>query len=540
MNQSSALCAGAALLSLLAAPASAQCQRWSPGLAAGNGPNGTVRALAVFDDGSGPALYAGGDFTMAGGVPARGVARWDGSSWSGLGSGLGPNGLEYLVTSLGVFDDGSGPALYASGRFSEAGGSPAHHIAAWDGTTWSPLGVQIEFGSVRSFAVFDDGSGPALYAGGAFSWIGGQNIEYAAAWDGTTWSTLGSGPNTFVVDSLAVFDAGNGARLFAGGSSAPHLEAWDGLAWTTIPGGIFGRVLALAPMDLGDGTKLYAGGAYFAGGDSHQGSVAAWDGSSWSRVGDPLDGPVHALAAYDDGDGLALYAAGEFHLAGGASVHNVARWDGTAWMPLGSGTNARALAMTVFDDGSGAGPALHVGGEFAFAGGLAVPHIASWTACDDLIDTLCFGDGTVAACPCLFGAEGRGCANSAGAAGAALAASGTTAPDTIVLQADGEPQGALTFFLQGDAYLSGSLLSGSGLRCVGGRIKRLYVHTASGGSVSVPAAGDLPVSARSASLGDPIAPGSLRFYQALYRDPVVDYCPIAPDWNLSNGVRIRW
>jgi hypothetical protein len=36
-----------------------------------------VRALAVFDDGNGPALYASGDFTLAGGVAANYIARWD-------------------------------------------------------------------------------------------------------------------------------------------------------------------------------------------------------------------------------------------------------------------------------------------------------------------------------------------------------------------------------------------------------------------------------------------------------------------------------
>ena len=50
--------------------------------------NNTVRALTVFDDGSGPALYAGGAFTTAGGVAANHIAKWNGSSWSALGSGM--------------------------------------------------------------------------------------------------------------------------------------------------------------------------------------------------------------------------------------------------------------------------------------------------------------------------------------------------------------------------------------------------------------------------------------------------------------------
>ena len=51
-----------------------------------------VSALAV----SGSTLYAGGDFTTAGGSAANYIAQWDGSSWSALGSGI-------------QVDDGYGP-----------------------------------------------------------------------------------------------------------------------------------------------------------------------------------------------------------------------------------------------------------------------------------------------------------------------------------------------------------------------------------------------------------------------------------------------
>ncbi len=47
--------------------------QWS---ALGSGTNGFVRALAVFDDGTGPAVYVGGQFTTAGGVPANFIAKW--------------------------------------------------------------------------------------------------------------------------------------------------------------------------------------------------------------------------------------------------------------------------------------------------------------------------------------------------------------------------------------------------------------------------------------------------------------------------------
>ena len=82
-------------------------------------------------DGAGN-LYAGGDFATAGGVAANHIAKWDGSAWSALGSGM--NGI---VHALAMDDAGN---LYAGGDFAIAGGVAANHIAKWDGSTWSALG----------------------------------------------------------------------------------------------------------------------------------------------------------------------------------------------------------------------------------------------------------------------------------------------------------------------------------------------------------------------------------------------------------------
>ena len=99
-----------------------------------------VYALAV----SGTNLYAGGYFTTAGGVPANNIAKWDGSAWSALGSGMG--GIRvYAVYALAV----SGTNLYAGGNFTTAGGVPANYIAKWDGSAWSALGSGMDGGSAR-------------------------------------------------------------------------------------------------------------------------------------------------------------------------------------------------------------------------------------------------------------------------------------------------------------------------------------------------------------------------------------------------------
>jgi hypothetical protein len=147
----------------------------------GGGTNSYVFSLLVHDDGSGPALYAGGSFTTAGGIAANRIAKWDGSSWQPLGSGL--EGGEYSMDVLGLitFDDGTGPALYAGGRFTTAGGVAASSIARWDGSSWSALGSGTSPGII-ALSVFDDGAGAALYAGGGFLSAHDSRDSFLAKW----------------------------------------------------------------------------------------------------------------------------------------------------------------------------------------------------------------------------------------------------------------------------------------------------------------------------------------------------------------------
>jgi len=86
----------------------------------------SVRALTVFDEGSGPALYAGGGFTTAGGMLVNNIAKWSGTQWWALSGGMNRR-----VNALTVFDNRTGPALYAGGEFTTAGDSASSRIAAW-------------------------------------------------------------------------------------------------------------------------------------------------------------------------------------------------------------------------------------------------------------------------------------------------------------------------------------------------------------------------------------------------------------------------
>ena len=93
----------------------------------------------VFDDGTGPALFVLAANVQTGSGAIRGIGKWDGESWSPLGNGLDRFGAR----TAAVFDDGTGPALYVAGDFETAGGVSARNIAKWDGTAWSALGNAI-------------------------------------------------------------------------------------------------------------------------------------------------------------------------------------------------------------------------------------------------------------------------------------------------------------------------------------------------------------------------------------------------------------
>jgi hypothetical protein len=117
--------------------------------------------------------------------------------------------------TLQVFDDGTGPKLYAGGFFrtvNSPGDPPlgdAHGIAAFDGETWSTVGDGAggganacnNFGAVESMVVFDDGSGPALYVSGLFDSMDGVASAGIARWNGVEWQSVGNATEARIMKS---------------------------------------------------------------------------------------------------------------------------------------------------------------------------------------------------------------------------------------------------------------------------------------------------------------------------------------------------
>ncbi len=176
-----------------------------------------VRALTVFDDGSGAALYAGGTFSLAGGLPAENVAKWDGKHWSAVGEGIG--GQIKDVNALAVFDNGSGSRLFLGGRDASFGSGESYNLASWNGLAWMAHRYSdptvSSSAEVTSLVVLRTESGDSLYAGGYFYSYGNPPESGLAKLDGESLAIVPNAP--VALAALAEFDDGAGNALYAGG-----------------------------------------------------------------------------------------------------------------------------------------------------------------------------------------------------------------------------------------------------------------------------------------------------------------------------------
>src|SRR5262245_1473257 len=78
------------MVQVQAAPQSSDCQpSWQPTFGAAPDVHGPVLAFTQYDDGSGATLFAGGQFTSAGGLTANGIVKWNRTGWSELDGGVG-------------------------------------------------------------------------------------------------------------------------------------------------------------------------------------------------------------------------------------------------------------------------------------------------------------------------------------------------------------------------------------------------------------------------------------------------------------------
>lgn len=345
----------------------------------------SIRAIVISDSGD---VYVGGIFDKAGAITVNSIARWDGSLWHALGSGVGPGPLP-RVNAIAI----SGGDVYVGGWFT----TPAANIARWNGSDWSGLGDGTGGGSPYVSAIAISGSN--IYISGLFDTVtdagGVHPAGHVAMWNGSSWNMLAGGmQGNFAVGALAVGDDG----IYAGGNfteltEGPNLPAnrvarWDGAAWHAVGrtqynagGGVDNHVFALAYNSKD--RSIYVGGRLDTAGKRAANQIARWGTAAgeWYALGNSVNAPVSALVV----DGDDIYLGGGFNSAGGIPAHGIAVWNRATrtWSTLGRGVTGcvtvlpmdclptvRAIALD--------GNLIYAGGNFTEAGGNPASSIAIW------------------------------------------------------------------------------------------------------------------------------------------------------------------
>ena len=335
---------------------------WSP---LGTGLNNVVNALDLLPNGN---LVAGGAFTQtAGGTHLAYVARWNGSAWFPLANGAIE--LTNVVNALVTLPNGN---VIVGGDFLQdfAHSVTWNRVARWDGSTWNAMGTGIPgaTGSVVVEALARMPNGDVV-VGGAFSSAGGVTVSNVARWNGSAWSNMGTG-NDGQVRRLRVRTSGTlvAAGFFSptDGTASYPIAQWNGSSWS--------KLTPVAPLDTVNALASLADGELAVAGFAANGvSVAVLDaaGQAWQVApGAGFSNPIRALVRLSNGD---IVAGGAFGSVGGVAMNHIARWNGTSWLPLGTGINGAVESLAVLTNGT-----LVAGGVFSQAGGVAAANIAAW------------------------------------------------------------------------------------------------------------------------------------------------------------------
>ncbi|MEO8638110.1 MAG: peptidoglycan-binding protein [Candidatus Taylorbacteria bacterium] len=332
--------------------------------------NSSVGALALSPDGG--TLYAGGNFTIIGGIVRNNLAHIlpDGT----VDPNFNPN-MSGIVSALALSPDGT--TLYAGGQFTTVGGAPYNRLVAIN----TADGIAISFnpnmnGGVSALALSSDGA--TLYAGGSFTTVGGGGAPYnrLAAINTADGIATSFNPNmSSTVSALAL--SGDGGTLYAGGlfTTVGGVTAYNRLAAINTSNGIAtsfnpnmnNGVLALALSP--DGGTLYAGGFFTTvGGVTAYNRLAAINTSDGiaTSFNPNMNNQVNALAL--SGDGGTLYAGGLFTTVGGVTAYNrlaaINTSDGIA-TSFNPNMNNSVSALALSSDGT----KLYAGGDFTTVGG---------------------------------------------------------------------------------------------------------------------------------------------------------------------------
>ena len=336
--------------------------------------------LSVKADSNGN-IFVVGSFNLAGSVTTNGIARWNGTAWSALGSGTSS-----VNSGINDMQIDSNNNVYVGGSFTTIGGITANRIARWNGTAWSALGEGITNGNVNDILI--DGSD--IYVSGDFLLSGTNKVTRIAKWNGSSWIKpftnkviTGNGPlvkisNDFYIISQSnvfFYDSFINESFPIATNSAPNVMAsWNGTAWSIFGCSNGGRINDIIEGANGDIFFALSGTTVLnsTGSSTTVNRIARWNGTTWNALGTGLNGNGFGLTK--DGSNN-IFVCGAFTNAGGTTTNRVAMWNGTAWSALGTGVNSTCTGIK-YDTSNNI---LYAMGGFTTAGSATgVNYVARW------------------------------------------------------------------------------------------------------------------------------------------------------------------
>lgn len=321
--------------------------------------------------GAGAVLYAGGEFATFGGASRARLAAYDTAADGVTGWNPGADGT---IRALAVAADAA--TVYAGGAFANAGGAARPFLVQLDATTgtatsWNPSANA----AVAALAL----SGDTLYVGGAFTQLGGNARNHAGAVHRTTGVVAAWDPNADdAVEAIAISGTTaylGGQFLDVAGKTRLHAAAVDATTGALLPWHPAlndpVRTIAASATRVAVGGSFEAIGAYLrrnlAAIDLETGRLLPWHPRP--------DGVVLALEAGRD---RRLYVGGDFTTIAGQARARLAAFDLptqalASWNP---GADAAVRALTSFTDPA-AVTILYAGGDFSMAGGASQSRLAA-------------------------------------------------------------------------------------------------------------------------------------------------------------------
>jgi|GEM_PF-1999935 len=361
----------------LAAPALAQPQWAQP---PGGGPDGPVYVIAEYS--GNPVI--GGAFTSVNGQAARNVARYLAGQWQPLGDGLVADfdaittynyNEAYFAYTSALYQDGGD--LFMGGNFFDTVNGRAG-IARFNGSDWFPLGTGLDSGSSSNGTYAITKHLGDLVVAGNFRRAGPHSVTDIARWNDGSWSTYGTGAESqggSVYDTL-VFD---GDLVIAGtfdavsGTPAESVARWNGVAWTAMGSGLPGTV---RDLEIHNGDLYACGDVTLPGGLSNRG-IARWNpaAAEWETIdnngGGLLNNPNSPALVMASHRGN-LYIGGYMSGFDGTPFTNLGVWNGTAWSAPVPSKQPTSDVLALYSDGD----RLWVGGDFTTIGSDAYPSLA--------------------------------------------------------------------------------------------------------------------------------------------------------------------